>query len=111
MSGIEGESSTGRERGAPSEHSADAAVEPERRDFGSGARSALANPDFRRLWLAEAVSQIGDGLTGLAILVVVHRLTGSTTALAIMAILMGIPQLVFGLHAGVIADRVDRRRL
>jgi MFS family permease len=53
----------------------------------------------------------GDGLTGLAILVVIHRLTGSVTALATLAITATLPQLLFGLHAGVIADRVDRRRL
>jgi len=77
----------------------------------AGARVALANPRFRSLWFAETISQLGDGLTGLAILVVIHRLTGSVTALATLAITATLPQLLFGLHAGVIADRVDRRRL
>jgi MFS family permease len=76
-----------------------------------GARTPLANPNFRRLWLAETVSQLGDGLTSLAILVVIHRLTGSVAALAALAITASLPQLLFGLHAGVIADRMDRRRL
>ncbi len=76
-----------------------------------GAREALANPDFRRLWLAEAVSQMGDGLTGLAILVLIHRITGSVTALAAMAITASLPQVALGLYAGVVADRFDRRRI
>ena len=76
-----------------------------------GARAALANPKFRSLWLAETISQLGDGLTSLAMLVVIHRITGSVTALAAMAITSSLPQLVFGLHAGVIADRLDRRKL
>ena len=76
-----------------------------------GARAALANPKFRNLWLAEMISQLGDGLTSLALLVVIHRLTGSVTALAAMAMTASLPQLVFGLYAGVIADRWDRRRL
>ncbi len=75
------------------------------------ARVVLANPRFRNLWLAEVISRVGDGLTSLAILVVIHRVTGSVTALAGMAILTSLPQLVFGLHAGVLADRMDRRRI
>ena len=76
-----------------------------------GAAAALANPKFRNLWLAEVVSRLGDGLTNLAVLVVIHRITGSVTALAGMAIAASLPQILFGLHAGVIADRVDRRRI
>jgi len=83
----------------------ESAAKPERR------LAVLANPRFRNLWLAEAISQVGDGLTSLALLVVIHRLTGSTAALAAMAITNSLPQLLFGLHAGVIVDRMDRRRL
>src|SRR5205085_7177173 len=90
---------------------AEAVVAAERVPEVPGARAVLANPRFRRLWLGEAISQLGDGLTSLALLVVIHRLTGSTAALAAMAIASSLPQLLFGLHAGVIADRMDRRRL
>ena len=77
----------------------------------AGPREAFANPNFRRLWFAELISRLGDGLTSLAVLVVIHRITGSVTALAGMAIVTSLPQLVFGLHAGVLADRLDRRRI
>lgn len=77
----------------------------------AGPREVLANARFRKLWFAELISRLGDGLTSLAVLVVIHRITGSVTALAGMAIVTSLPQLAFGLHAGVLADRLDRRRI
>ena len=77
----------------------------------AGPREALANPRFRKLWIADLVSRLGDGFTSLAVLVVIHRITGSVTALAGMAIVTSLPQLAFGLHAGVLADRLDRRKI
>jgi MFS family permease len=78
---------------------------------GAGALGVLAHPGFRLLWLAEGISQLGDGLTGLALLFVIHQITGSARALAAMSILVSLPQVVLGLHAGVVADRVERRRV
>jgi MFS family permease len=75
-----------------------------------GARAALANPDFRRLWLAHAVSQAGDSLTWLALILTINRLTGSTAMIATLSVVLSVPQLGLGLFAGVMADRWDRRR-
>jgi MFS family permease len=74
-----------------------------------GARAVLRIPDFRRLWAAQGVSDIGDGLTNLTLLIVVTRLTGSTAALAAMAIALAVPAIVVGPIAGVFVDRWDRR--
>lgn len=71
---------------------------------------ALREPRFRRLWLAQAVSQTGDGLTSLALFVTIYRLSGSPAALGALAALMALPQLAFGLFAGAWVDRWDRRR-
>jgi MFS family permease len=76
-----------------------------------GARSLLGNSKFRRLWLGQAVSELGDGMAGLALVVLVHRLAGSASAIAALAIMTSVPQLVLGLHAGVFVDRWDRRRV
>lgn len=73
--------------------------------------SPLANLNFRKLWLGQTVSQIGDGLTNLAVLIVVNQLTGSTAALAGITIAIALPQLLFGLVAGVFVDRWDRKRI
>ena len=80
-------------------------------DTNLGAKAVLANPNFRNLWLGQTISQIGDGLTSLAVLVMINKLTGSTAAIAIMTIAIALPQLLMGLLAGVFVDRWDRKRI
>jgi len=75
----------------------------------TGLRGLLAIADFRRLWLAQVVSDVGDNLTLITLLFLVQRLTGSTVALAGLAISITIPSLVFGVISGVFVDRWDRR--
>ena len=47
----------------------------------------------------------------LTLLVLVNALTGSTAALATMFIVLTIPQITFGLVAGVYVDRLDRKKI
>ena len=70
-----------------------------------GVRDLLRLPDFRRLYLAQAVSDLGDGMTYLALFLLVLDLTGSTAALALMSILVALPPVTIGLFAGAWADR------
>jgi MFS transporter, DHA3 family, macrolide efflux protein len=77
----------------------------------SGHWALLRHSAFRRLWIGQAISEIGDGLTGLALAIVVFRLTGSAAALGALTVLTSIPQLALGLHAGVLVDRWERRRV
>jgi len=74
------------------------------------ARTVLANPNFRRLWLGQAISQVGDALTSLAVLILINRLTGSSASLGVMMVAIALPQLLFGLLSGVYVDRWDRKR-
>ncbi len=74
-----------------------------------GLRDLLRNPNYRWLWLGQVISNFGDSLTSLALLILVNRLTGSTAALATVAILIAVPQVTLGLLAGVLVDRWDRR--
>ncbi|HEX6867636.1 MAG TPA: MFS transporter, partial [Candidatus Limnocylindrales bacterium] len=76
-----------------------------------GARAVLRIPAFRRLWMAQAISDLGDGLTLLTLMLLVNELTGSTLALAAVSIALAIPPLTIGLVAGTYADRYDRRRI
>lgn len=76
-----------------------------------GVRDLLRLPDFRRLYLAQAVSDIGDGMTYLALFLLVLDLTGSAAALALLSILVALPPVTIGLFAGAWADRSDRRRI
>ena len=76
-----------------------------------GVRELLRIPDFRRLYLAQAISDLGDGMTYLALFLLVLDLTGSTAAIALMSILVALPPVTIGLFAGAYADRHDRRRI
>ena len=76
-----------------------------------GVRAILRIREYRLLWLGQLISEAGDGLTNFALLLLVNALTGSTAALAAMAIVLAIPSLTIGLLAGTYVDRVDRRRI
>jgi MFS family permease len=76
-----------------------------------GVRDVLRIRDFRYLFGGQVVSDIGDGITLLLVLLVINDLTGSTAALALMAIAEAVPAFTVGLVAGVYVDRWDRRRI
>lgn len=69
------------------------------------------DPDFRRYWLARALSVTGSMVTAIALPVLVYRLTGSTVLTALVSALEAAPYLVTGLFAGALADRWNRRRV
>ncbi|MGB3906505.1 MAG: MFS transporter [Anaerolineae bacterium] len=71
----------------------------------------LRNRNFLALWLGQVISQIGDSFTFLALLITVYRLTGSTASMGLMMISLTLPQLVFSFLAGVLVDRVDRKKI
>jgi DHA3 family macrolide efflux protein-like MFS transporter len=71
----------------------------------------LRNRNFLALWLGQAISQIGDSFTFLALLIMVNQLTGSTISMGMMMISLTLPQLVFSFLAGVIVDRLDRKKI
>lgn len=69
------------------------------------------NPAFRRLWLAQLISQTGDRASVVALLALTLGLTGSGfVAGAILAANMLSPLLVFPL-VSVVVDRFSRKRL
>ncbi len=74
-------------------------------------RTLLALHDFRYLWLGQVVSNFGDGLTSLALLLLINHLTGSTAALGTLMVVLALPQVTVGMLAGVYVDRLDRRRI
>lgn len=74
-----------------------------------GMRDVLRGRNFRLLWLGQIISDFGSSLTNLALLVLVNQLTGSVAALALMGIVLALPQLTFGLLAGVYVDRLNRK--
>ncbi|HEX6683788.1 MAG TPA: MFS transporter [Candidatus Limnocylindrales bacterium] len=66
--------------------------------------------DFRRLWLAATVSNVGDGITVVATPLLVAALTADPALVAGAAFVTQLPWLLFALISGAFADRWDRRR-
>jgi MFS family permease len=77
----------------------------------AGLRGLLKNRNFKFLWLGQIISDFGDSLTMLTLLILVNALTGSTAAIATMFIVLTIPQITIGLVAGVYVDRLDRKQI
>ncbi len=67
------------------------------------------NPNFARLWVGQLLSQIGDQALLIATLQLVNDLSDSVVALLIPALALALPQVLFGLVGGVMADRWNRQ--
>jgi len=73
--------------------------------------ASLANPNYRRYAGGQAISVIGTWMQSVAQSWLVLELTDSGTALGVTVALQTLPVLLLGPYAGVIADRMDKRRL
>lgn len=67
--------------------------------------------DFRWLLSSSWTSNVGDGIALAAAPLLIASMTSSPILVAAGAMLQFLPWLLFGLHAGAIADRFDRRLL
>lgn len=73
--------------------------------------AALAIPNYRRYVSGQAVSLIGTWMQMAAQAWLVLTLTRSATTLGLIVALQTLPVLLLGPYGGVIADRVDKRKL
>lgn len=76
----------------------------------TGLLAPLRDADFRRLWLAQAVSVVGDKLHQIAIAVLVYERTGSMLQMGVMLAMTAAPAALFSVWVGALVDRWDRRR-
>ena len=65
--------------------------------------------EFGKLWLARVISSAGSALSGVALPVLMYSLTGSAVQTSALVALTAAPYLVFGLVAGALVDRIQRR--
>jgi hypothetical protein len=79
--------------------------------FASYWRLLRGNRNFRRLWLAQIVSEIGDWFYTLSIYTLLLQLTGRASAVALALVLQVLPQTLVGPTAGVINDRLRRKHV
>lgn len=71
----------------------------------------LHNPRFRRLWVAQVISQLGDWFNAVAVYALLLDLTGSASLVAAMMVVQLLPLAAVGPLAGAVVDRVSRRTL
>jgi MFS family permease len=69
-----------------------------------------SSPVFRRLWIGRAFSGFGSQMTLVAVMFQVWQMTRSTVWTGAVGLAQAIPIIVFGLFAGSVVDRVDRRK-
>nr|WP_042181835.1 MFS transporter [Kibdelosporangium sp. MJ126-NF4] len=73
--------------------------------------TASLGPAYRRLWSATALANLGDGIRQAALPLLTVTVTTDPMLVAGVTVAGQLPWLLFGLAAGAIVDRVDRRRL
>lgn len=86
-------------------------IEVSRVSFVSYARLLRQNRNFRRLWMAQIVSEIGDWFYTLAIYTLLLQLTGRASSVAIALVIQVLPQTFIGPASGVINDRLRRKQV
>ena len=69
------------------------------------------NANFRRLWMAQIISEIGDWFYTLAIYTLLLQLTGQARSVALALVLQVLPQTFIGPAAGVVNDRIRRKHV
>ena len=79
--------------------------------LGSYVRLLRANRNFRRLWLAQIVSEIGDWFYTLSIYTLLLQLTGHASSVALALVLQVLPQTLVGPTSGVVNDRLRRKQV
>ena len=72
---------------------------------------ARLGPGYRWLLASSWVTNLGDGVAIAAGPLLVASLTEDAFLVSLAALLRWAPPLVFGLYAGVLSDRLDRRRI
>jgi len=72
---------------------------------------AKLGPRYWRLWTASVISNLGDGVAMIAFPWLASAVTRNAFLIALIAVVQRIPWLVFTLPAGVLTDRLDRRKI
>lgn len=77
----------------------------------AAAPAPWTNRNFVLLWTGQFVSQIGDRLYMVAFPWLVYGATGSTLSTGLAFAIYTLPYVLFGMFAGVVIDRFDKRRI
>ena len=80
-------------------------------DLIAGSRPLLLTRNFGLVWSGQLISQIGDGISRLALVWFVYAITGSALKTSIIGLLQTIPPIVLGPLIGVYVDRLPKKHL
>ena len=69
----------------------------------------FVSADFRWLWLSQAISTFGDRFTSVAVPILIYDLTNSSFHLGVAFMTQVLAAFLFGLLAGTMSDRWDRK--
>jgi len=67
------------------------------------------NRDYMALWSGQLISVLGNRISEISLPLLILALTGSLAQAGTVAALLGLPYLLFGLLAGVLIDRWNRK--
>ena len=80
----------------------------------AGPGNLWKNRTWRRLFLAQVISQLGSGVTTVGLALFAYQVAGGASATAVLGdalMLRILAFLIFSQPAGVLADRMDRKRI
>ncbi|MDA8435701.1 MAG: MFS transporter [Actinomycetales bacterium] len=67
--------------------------------------------DYRRIWAALSISNVGQQMTAVAVGIQVYSITHSSFAVGLVGLFQLVPLIGFGLYGGMLSDVHDRRLL
>lgn len=76
-----------------------------------GYRRVLEITEFRHLWFAEIGARLGESIASAALPLFVYDLTGSASLMSVILIIQMLPRAILAPFTGVMADRLDRKKL
>src|SRR5687767_7065622 len=78
---------------------------------GEGFLTLLKKKHFIYLWLAQLISMTLLNSSSYAMVILIESVTHSTTLIGLAIICFSLPAVLFGAPAGVLVDRMDKRRV
>ncbi len=74
-------------------------------------KELLSNKAFLILWANQFCLQLSYSMTNFALILWVYELSKRNTVVSLLVLTISVPSILFGTFAGVIADRVNRKKI
>ncbi len=71
----------------------------------------LRSRNFLKLWIGQVSSQLAYNIVNFVIVLHIYELTGSSTSISLVLIASALPSVLFGPFSGVLADRIDYKKI